>query len=77
MAISSKEGYDHQVFWMNVGLRLNQIGYWVKWQDDRYGASKQYAIGRKGEAKPMGIYNEEEANGMVKMLLSNAKHEEP
>jgi hypothetical protein len=57
-------------------MALGQIGFWVKWQRNFVTDQYQYAIGLKGEKQPMGIYEGEEvAHGMVKMLLSNAKHE--
>lgn len=77
MAISDREGYVHEGKWMYANIELNRIGFWVKWQRDFYTDQYKYALGKRGEHMPMGIYNEEEAKGMVKMLLSNAKHEEP
>ena len=74
---STRSEYVHEITWRNNDLRLQEIGFWVKWQRDFVTDSHKYAIGLKGEKQPMGIYNDEEAaHGMVKLLLSNAKHEE-
>ena len=76
MAYALKSEYIHEVTWRNNDLRLQEIGFWVKWQRDFIIDDYKYAIGLKGEKQPMGIYEGEEvAHGMVKMLLSNAKHE--
>lgn len=67
---------EHEMKWRYTDIALNQIGFWVKWQRDFITDSHKYAIGLKGERQPMGIYNDEDtAQAMVKMLLSNAKHE--
>ena len=71
-----KNHYTHEIRWRNNDLRLQEIGFWVKWQRDFVMDLHKYAIGLKGEKQPMGIYNDEDtAQAMVKMLLSNAKHE--
>jgi hypothetical protein len=76
MAYALKSEYIHEVTWRNNDLRLQEIGFWVKWQRDFVTDQHKYAIGLKGEKQPMGIYNDEDtATAMVKMLLSNAKHE--
>lgn len=66
---------DHDMLWNAVNMRLWSLGYRVKWQPDYRNDSHVYAIFKGEESKPMGIYNEEEAKGMVKMLLSNDEHE--
>lgn len=67
---------DHDMMWTAINRRLHELGFWVKWQRDFIIDDYKYAIGLKGEKQPMGIYEGEEvAHGMVKMLLSNAKHE--
>ena len=77
MAVDSKQGYVHEMRWRYFNKDLNNIGFWVQWRRDFVADQHQYAIGLKGERQPMGIYNDEEtAQAMVKMLLSNAKHEE-
>ena len=69
-----KYEYQHEIKWRNIDLRLQEIGFWVKWQRDFITDSHKYAVGLKGERQPMGIYNDEDtAQAMVKMLLSNAK----
>lgn len=69
--------YLHEIKWRNANLALNNIGFWVKWQRDFVTDSHKYAIGLKGERQPMGIYNDQDtAQAMVDLLLSNAKHEE-
>lgn len=73
---STRSEYVHEITWRNNNLQLQEIGFWVMWQRDFVTDQHKYAIGLKGEAKPMGIYTgEEEAQAMVKLLLSNAKHE--
>lgn len=74
---STRSEYVHEITWRNYDLQLQEIGFWVKWQRDFITDQHKYAIGLKGERQPMGIYNDEDtAQAMVKMLLSNAKHEE-
>jgi hypothetical protein len=74
MAISSKEGDAHETRWWAINRRLDTLGYWAGWQYDFMTAEHKYAIGLKGETRPMGIYEDEDtARAMVKMLLSNAK----
>ena len=69
-----KYEYQHEIKWRNNDLRLQEIGFWVKWQRDFVTDQHKYAIGLKGEKQPMGVYNDEDtAQAMVKMLLSNAK----
>jgi hypothetical protein len=76
MAISSRDEHEHEMKWVSANMALGQIGFWVQWQHDFTTDSRKYAIGLRGEKQPMGIYEGEEvAHGMVKMLLSNAKHE--
>lgn len=73
---STRSEYVHDTVWRNYDLQLREIGFWVQWQHDFVMDSYKYAIGLKGEGQPMGIYEgEETAQAMVKMLLSNAKHE--
>ena len=73
---STRKEYVHEVTWRNNDLQLREIGFWVQWQRDFLTDDYKYAIGLKGETKPMGIYGgEESAQAMVKLLLSNAKHE--
>jgi len=77
MAISSKEGHEHEFKWGAIHRRLEYLGYWVKWQRDLRTDEYKYAVGKVGEKQPMGVYdNEETALAMVKMILTNAKHEE-
>ena len=67
---------EHDMKWGVANMMLGQIGFWVKWQHDFTTDSRKYAIGLKGEKQPMGIYNDEDtAEAMVKLLLSNVKHE--
>jgi len=67
---------EHEIKWRNIDLQLNHIGFWVKWQYDHTAHGYQYGIFKRGERQPMGIYNDEDtALAMVKMILSNAKHE--
>lgn len=74
MAVKYEGAHDMQ--WHTINRRLNELGFWVQWQHDFIIDDHKYAIGLKGEKQPMGIYEGEEvAHGMVKMLLSNAKHE--
>ena len=75
MAIGSREGHEHEMKWITVNRFLGDVGFWVKWQRDFYTDQYKYALGKRGEHMPMGIYNEEEVKGMVKMILSNAEHE--
>ncbi len=76
MAISSKERFEHDNKWLAINRRLWAFGYWVKWENDHRTMEYRYAIGRYKENKPMGIYeNEETAEAMVKMLITNANHE--
>lgn len=71
---TTRHEYVHEVTWRNYDLQLQEIGFWVQWQHDFVMDSYKYAIGLKGERQPMGIYNDEDtAQAMVKMLLSNAK----
>lgn len=71
---SIKYEHGHEVKWRNIDLQLNHIGFWVKWQRDFVTDSYKYAIGLKGEKKPMGIYEDEDtAMAMAKMLWTNAK----
>ncbi len=71
-----KYEYEHMMKWMTISNRLQAIGFWVKWQHDFITDQHRYAIGLKGEKQPMGIYlGEDTAQAMVKMILSNAKHE--
>ena len=71
-----KYEYQHEIKWRNIDLRLQEIGFWVKWQRDFITDSHKYAVGLKGERQPMGIYEDEDtATAMVKMILSNANHE--
>jgi hypothetical protein len=75
-AYSTQHEYEHELRWEAVNLHLRGAGYWVKWQHDFTTDSRNYAIGLKGEKQPMGIYSDEDtATAMVKMILSNAKHE--
>lgn len=74
---STRSEYVHEMRWRYNNQDLSRIGFWVVWQRDFVTDQHQYAIGLKGERQPMGIYNDEDtAQAMVKMLLSNAKHEE-
>lgn len=74
---STRSEYVHEITWRNNDLRLREIGFWVVWQRDFVTDQHQYAIGLKGERQPMGIYNDQDtAQAMVNLLLSNAKHEE-
>ena len=73
MAYSNQEGHEHEVKWMTINRRLALIGYWVKWEFSPYTIMHRYAIGKTGEKKPMGIYEDEDtAKAMVKMLITNA-----
>ena len=75
MAISSKEGDEHETRWWAINRRLDTLGYWAGWQRDFVTDQYRYAIGLKGESQPMGIYNDEDtAQAMVKMILSNEKY---
>jgi hypothetical protein len=68
---------EHEMKWRYTDMALNQIGFWVRWQRDFIIDDYKYAIGLRGEKQPMGIYEgEATALAMVKLLLSNAKHEE-
>ena len=74
---STRSEYVHEITWRNNDSRLQEIGFWVRWQRDFVTDSYKYVIGLKGEKQPMGIYNDEDtAQAMVNLLLSNAKHEE-
>ena len=74
MAVYSSD--EHEVKWTTINRRLWTLGYWVRWQYDFMTAERKYAIGKEGEKKPMGIYEDEAtAMGMVKMILSNANYE--
>jgi len=67
---------EHNIKWDTINRRLWALGYWVKWENDYRTMEYRYAIGRDNERKPMGIYEDEAtAQAMVKMILSNAKHE--
>jgi hypothetical protein len=69
-----KYEYQHEIKWRNIDLRLQEIGFWVKWHRDFITDSHKYAIGLKGEKQPMGIYNDEDtATAMTYMLITNAK----
>lgn len=75
MAISSKEEGEHEVKWMTINRKLWALGYWVKWEFSPYMSMHRYAIGKEGEKKPMGIYEDEDtATAMVKMLTTNAEN---
>ncbi len=75
MAISSKERFEHDNKWVAINRRLWAFGYWVKWENDHRTMEYRYAIGKEGESKPMGIYEDEDtAMGMVKMLITNAEN---
>jgi hypothetical protein len=76
MAFGTREGHEHEVKWNTINRRLNSLGFWVMWEFSHLQMEHRYAIGRDNERKPMGIYNDEDtAMAMVKMILSNAKHE--
>jgi hypothetical protein len=65
----------HETKWNTINYKLWELGYWVKWQRDFFNDSHRYAIGRDGESKPMGVYEDEDtAMAMVKMLITNAEN---
>jgi hypothetical protein len=73
MAISMFGKDEHGIKWDTINRRLKLIGYWVMWENDYRTMEYRYAIGKIGETKPMGIYEDEDtAKAMVKMLWTNA-----
>lgn len=75
MGISYKDEHDRK--WVVINLRLNIVGYWVKWQPNLMTAEKDYAIGRGGEVRPMGVFSgEDSAMAVIKMILEGVNEQE-